>query len=94
MNNRCDRCSIWLSKVNINKHKLTCKESFVGKMASLSCPVCKESYHNIPGDKVNIIKKCSHLICSSCIRMLILMNKYIFPVCRAPFNDEDISKPH
>lgn len=54
----------------------------------------KDCYHDIPGDKVFILKKCSHLVFLRCIRMLTVMNKYNCPVCRKPFQDEDISKPH
>ena len=91
---RCDRCSVYFSKLNLNNHKLTCRESFVGKMSSLSCPVCKESYHDIPGDEVFILKKCSHLICFSCLRTITAMNKYNCPVCRTPFQDVDIGRPN
>lgn len=52
----------------------------------------KDSFHNIPDDKVHILKPCSHLICHSCINMLVAilaMNTYTCSVYRAPFIEED-----
>ncbi|KAH9920011.1 uncharacterized protein BXZ73DRAFT_52374 [Epithele typhae] len=52
------------------------------------CDVCLESYH---GHREPLVITCGHIFCQSCLAML---PRRLCPLCRVPFDVEDIRKLH